>query len=360
MLKIIDLYIIKKFLGTFFLAIALIILIVIAFDISENVDDFIENNAPLRAILFDYYLNFIPYFVNLFSPLFTFIAVVYFTSRLTANTEIVAILTGRISYKRMMLPYIVSALILASLSFWLSNFLIPPANKVRLDFENKYVKTIKRARGRNVHLQLSPGSFAFVERFNIDENIGYKLTLEKLDFKKGLITKLHADMAVWDTINNSWRLHNYLLREIGDDREIITRGSLKDTIINMHPNDFRLDVYLMDLMNYSTLSKFIKNERIKGSESIVFYEIEQYRRTAFPFATVILTIIGVAVSSRKTKGGTGIHLFVGLTLSFAFILFMQISTTFATKANFPPLLAVWTPNIVFAFIAAYLMYKTPK
>jgi len=360
MLKKIDIYIMRKFLGTFFLAIALIIIIVIAFDVSEKIDDFIERSAPLSAILFQYYFNFIPYFVNLFSPLFTFIAVVYFTSRLAANTEIIAILTGGISYRRMLRPYIISAVLLAVLNFWLSNFLIPPANKKRLAFEEQYVKKIQKSRGRNVHLQLDPSTFAFVETFSLEERIGYRFTLESIDFHEGLKSKLHADVLTWDSLHQSWTLHKCLLRTFDGDKETIERIASIDTVLNMTPNDFRNDTYMMDLMNFSQLRDFIRRERIKGSESLVFYEVEQYRRTAFPFATIVLTLIGAALSSRKVRGGTGLHLFFGITLSFGYILFMQISTTFAIKASFPPLLAVWTPNIVFMFIAAYLIYKTPK
>jgi len=360
MLKIIDIYIIKKFLGTFFLSVALIILIVIAFDISENIDDFIETQAPFSAILFDYYLNFIPYFVNLFSPLFTFISVVYFTSRMAANTEIVAILTTGVHYRRMLRPFLISAVLLGVLSFWLSNFLIPTANKNRLDFEERYVKTIKKSRGRNIHLQLAPNTFAFVESFNLDDNRGYRFTLESIDFHKGLLSKVHADVIVWDSTEQKWIMQNCITRIVHEDGETLVRNNMKDTVINMHPNDFRRDTYQMDLMKYSELKQFIKNERIKGSESIVFYEVEQYRRTAFPFATIVLTLIGVAISTRKSKGGIGLHLGIGLSLSFAYILIMQISTTFSTQANLHPLVAVWIPNMLFILIAWYLISKTPK
>jgi len=360
MLKKIDLYIIRKFLGTFFLSIALIILIVIAFDISEKIDDFIERQAPLSAIIFEYYLNFIPYFVNLFSPLFTFIAVVYFTSRMAANTEIVAILTCGISYWRMLRPFILSAIVLALLNFWLSNFLIPPANKKRLAFEEQYVKTIQKTRGRNIHIQLEPGKFAFVETFSLEEQTGYRFTLETIDFHTGLHSKLHADVIQWDSLSESWNLQRCLIRTFEDGHETLQRIASVDTTINLTPDDFRIDNYMMELMNFVQLRDFIKREKIKGSESIVFYEVEQYKRTAFPFATLILTLIGAALSSRKVKGGTGLHLGIGLSLSFGFILFMQISTTFAVKGSFPPLLAVWIPNIVFLTIALYAIYKTPK
>lgn len=360
MIKKIDIYIVIKFLSTFFLSIALIILIVVAFDISERIDDFIERNAPLDKVIFTYYFNFIPYFVNLFSPLFTFIAVVYFTSRMAANNEITAILSSGVSYKRMLRPYIFTSILLALLSFWLSNFLIPPANKKRLNFEEQYIKQVVKNRGRNIHIQLNPQKFAYVESFNLEENIGYRFTLESIDFNKGLTSKLHAEVITWDSISENWILRKCVLREINKSGETITRLDKIDTVLNMHPYDFRRDTYQMDLMNFSELRQFIRDEKIKGSESIVYFKIEQYRRTAFPVAAIILTLIGAALSSRKVKGGTGIHLGIGLSLCFAFILFMQVSTTFATKAGLMPLIAVWMPNIIFAIIAAFLVYKTPK
>ncbi len=360
MLTKIDIYIIRKFFGTFFLSIELIIIIVIAFDVSEKIGDFIERQAPLSAIIFQYYYNFIPYFVSLFSPLFTFIAVVYFTSRMASNMEIAAILTCGISYKRLLRPFILSAIILAGMNFWLSNFLIPQANKKRLAFEGQYVKTIKKTRGRNIHLQLNPGTFAFIETYSLEDNIGYRFTLESIDFSSGMKSKLHADVIRWDSISSSWKLQRCILRNFNENGESFTRITDIDTVLNMTPNDFRSDTYLIDLMNYSQLRDFIKREKIKGSESLVFYEVEQFRRTAFPFSTIILTLIGAAISSRKSKGGTGVHLGIGLSLSFGFILFMQISTTFAIKADFPPILAAWTPNIIFLSVAAFLVYKTPK
>lgn len=360
-IKKIDYYISKLFLTTFFLAIILIVLIVIAFDLSEKIGDFIERQAPLNEILFVYYVNFIPYFVNLFSPLFTFIAVVFFTSRLSTRTEIVAMLANGISYYRLLRPYIFCAILLAIANFMLTNFIIPHANKKRLAFEEKYVKTIKKSRGRNIHMQLSPQVYAFVESYNLKENKGYRFTLEKLDFDKGLISKIHAQIIQWDSTKNKWILNDCLVRNFLDDnKENLQSISQIDTVINMYPHDFRKDTYILELMNYKQIKKFIKEERIKGKEGIVFYEIEHYRRTAFPFSTIILTIIAFAVSSRKVRGGTGLHLGIGMVIGFGYILMMQVSTTFSTNANFPPLLAVWTPNIIFGIIALLFVLKAQK
>ncbi len=358
-LKKIDWYIIQKFLGTFFYAIALIILIVIIFDLSERIDNFIENQAPLNKILFVYYLNFIPYFINLFSPLFTFIAVIYFTSRMAFNSEIIAILSSGVSFRRMLVPYFISAILLAFLSIYLSNVLIPNANRERLDFENTYIRSQRQFRERNIHLQTRPGEFVYLESYNDRINVGYKFAMEK--FEDGELTyKLVSERAEWIDSTETWALRNYYVREINGLDEQLDWGNRKDTTINLSPDDFIQNLRDMETMNFRELQAFIDNERLKGSENIRYYLVEKHRRIAFPFATLVLTLIGVSLSSRKVRGGIGLHLGMGLTLSFAFILFMQISTTFATNGNLPPILAVWIPNFVFAMLGVYLLRTAPK
>jgi lipopolysaccharide export system permease protein len=358
-LKKLDWYIIKKFLGTFFYSITLIILIVIIFDLSENIDKLIENKAPVTGILFVYYFNFIPYFINLFSPLFTFIAVIYFTSRLAFNTEIIAMLSSGISFRRLLLPYFISAIFLAFLSIYLSNFMIPEANRKRIDFENTYIKTRKQFQERNIHLQIRPGEFVFLEQFNERINTGYKFSLEHI--KEGKLTyKLLAERAEWVDSTSTWSLRNYYTRQIDDVTEILESGSRLDTILQLKPSDFIQNVQEMETMNFVQLRAFIENERLKGSENIRFFLVEKHRRIAFPFATLVLTLIGVALSSRKVRGGIGLHLGMGLMISFTFIMFMQVSTTFATNGNLPAMLAVWIPNIVFALLAVYLVKTAPK
>lgn len=358
-LKKLDWYIIRKFLGTFFYAITLIILIVIIFDLSEKIDDFIEKKTPLSEILFVYYLNFIPYFINLFSPLFTFIAVIYFTSRMAFNTEIIAILSSGVSFRRLLLPYFISAVVLALLSIYLSNELIPNANVKRLEFENTYIRSQRHFRERNVHLQIRPGEFVYLESYNERINVGYKFALEKI-LDGELQYKLIAERAEWIDSTGTWALRNYYTREIDGLNENIRRGTRKDTIINLRPDDFIQNLRDMETMNFRELEAFIENERLKGSENIRFYLVEKHRRIAFPFATLVLTLIGVSLSSRKVRGGIGLHLGMGLTLSFSFILFMQISSTFATNGNLPAMLAVWIPNIVYAILGIYLLKTAPK
>ncbi len=355
-LKTVDLYIIKKFLGTFFFAITLLILVVIVFDISEKIDDFLEKGAPLRSIILVYYSNFIPYFINLFCPLFTFIAVIFFTSKMASNSEFIAMYSSGISLKRILFPYFISSLILAVMSFCLSNYLIPPANKKRLGFEALYIKNPEKNWDRNIYLQTEPGTFAYVESYTPETRTGYNFTLEKIG-DKGLYYKLSSDIIKWDTIRKRWNIQNAFIRYIDDMKETVRTGVRIDTAFNnLKPEDFKTNVVKVEEMNYSELKNFIKREKLKGTGNVMFYEVEQYRRMMNPLSIFIFTLIGVSLSSRKVRGGIGFHLGVGVSLSFAYILFMQVSTTFAMYGNFPPLLAVCTPTIFFGILSFYL-YK---
>lgn len=355
-----DFYIIKKFLGTFFFSIALIISISIVFDFSENVDEFIEKDAPTRAIVFDYYLNFIPYFANLFSPLFIFISVIFFTSKMASNTEIIAILASGISFRRILRPYLISALFLAGLSFYLNNFLIPDSNKQRLEFRYKYIKNAFRNTDRNIHLQLDTNSYAYFESYSAPTDVGIKFSLERFDSNGKLRYKLLSDYVKWDTSKNLWSIQNYYERILLDDREIIRKGLFKDTALNMKPEEFSRRDTDVEMLDYYELNREIAAEKFKGTKMVVYYEIEKYKRYAFPFAAIILTLIGVAVASRKVRGGIGMHLGLGLLISFSFILFMKITQTFATNGGLHPMLAMWIPNIVYGLLALYLLKKAPK
>ncbi|KAA3649886.1 MAG: YjgP/YjgQ family permease [Bacteroidetes bacterium] len=355
-----DFYIIKKFLGTFFFSIALIISISIVFDFSENVDEFIERDAPTKAIIFDYYLNFIPYFANLFSPLFIFISVIFFTSKMASNTEIIAILASGVSFRRFLRPYIISALILSGLSFYLNNFLIPKSNETRLNFRYTYIKNAFRNTDKNIHLQLDTNSFAYFESYSAPTDVGVKFSLERFNPEGRLTYKLISDYVKWDTSKNLWTIQNFYEREIHGTKEIIRKGLYKDTVLNMKPEEFSRRDTDVEMLDYFELNREIEAEKFKGTKMVVFYEIEKYRRFAFPFAAIILTLIGVAIASRKVRGGIGMHLGVGLLISFSFILFMKISQTFATNGGLHPMLAMWIPNIIYGFLALYLLQKAPK
>ena len=354
-----DWYIVKKFLSTFFFTLALILLIVIVFDISEKIDDFLESEVAVKSIITDYYLNFIPYFGNLFSPLFIFISVIFFTSKMANDTEIIAILNSGMSFKRLLKPFMISAVILGVLSFVLGNFIIPSSNSERINFENKYLNSKRYSRAKNIHMQIQPGQYIYMESFNSKRNIGYKFTLE--NFKNGkLSSKLKSDYIQYDTLSQKWIINKYEVREFRDNGETISNGVRIDTSLNLSPHDFTKRKSLVETMNMFELSEYIKDEELKGSEQLVYHKIEKNKRVAFPFASIILTLIAVAIASRKTRGGIDIHLGIGILIAFTYILFMQVSTTFATNSNLSPALAVWIPNLCYMVLAGVLIYKVSK
>lgn len=358
-LKILDRYIIRKFLGTFFFSLALIIAIAIIFDISEKMDDFLERHAPFHAILFDYYFNFIPYFANLFSPLFVFISVIFFTARMAGNTEIVAILSSGVSFRRMLRPYFIAATVLALLSFYFNGWVIPHSNKVKLAFENTYIKNPVRFEDRNIHRQISPGNFIYMESYNNIENTGFRFSMEKIENGKRTMF-LNSERIQWDSTTQQWHIMNYYIRHINGMAESIQSGKELDTTLIVHPSDFKRRMNIVDAMDTPALNQFIREEQMEGSANVNAYLVEKYRRVAIPVATFILTLIGVSLSSKKVRGGIGVQLGFGIALSFTYILFMQVSNTFAVNGIMPAFIAVWLPNIIFSFVAIALLRNAPK
>ena len=356
MLKKIDIYIIKKFLGTYFFAIALIISIAVVFDINEKLDSFL--NAPLKAIVVDYYLNFIPYFANLFSPLFTFIAVIFFTSKLADNSEIIAMLSSGISFRRLMIPYMISAAIIAGVTFYLNSYVIPPANVTRIEFQNKYVKNKKVDYASNIQLQVEPGVIAYMSRYDNNTKTGYRFSLEKFEGKI-LKSRLTAQTVTYDSAYH-WIIKDYMIRNFNGMREELTRGSRLDSIITIEPSDFLISRYDSELMTTSALKTYIDRQKKRGVANIKDFEIEYEKRFAMTAASFILTVIGMSLSSRKVKGGMGVNIGIGLLLSFSYILFSTVSSTFAVSGATSPRIAVWLPNIIYLFIAIYLYRKAPK
>ena len=349
-IKRIDLYIIKKYLGTFFLAIALIISISMIFDVSENIDDFITKNAPIKAIILDYYLNFIPYYANLFSALFTFIAVIFFTSKMAYNSEIIAILASGVSYKRLMRPYMIASGVIAMMSYMLGNFVIPSATAARVNFRNTYITNEFVNVDKNIHRQLEPGMYVYMQSYNNKLDVGYRFSIEKYDGKK-LIKKLMAESIKWDRDKKKWVIQNYYVRDMGGLTEDIKTGNSIDTTLRMLPADFGQQNAKEETMDYWQINAYIKDLKLRGVDNVARYEQESLKRTAGPVSTFILSVIGVSLASRRMRGGLGIHLGLGLLLSFSYIMFMQVSTIFAVKVGFNALLAVWLPNMIYAVIA---------
>jgi len=358
--KQIDRYILKKFLGTFVYSIILVMSVAIVFDVAEKIDDFVETKTPMQAIIFDYYLNFIPYFTILFSHLFTFISVVFFTSKLAYRTEIIAILSSGVSYKRMLVPYMWGATFIAIMSYLLMNFVIPNANKVRLEFEDRYIHNSPfQYNQRNIHKQVRPGMVIYMESYSNSANTGYKVSIE--NFENGTLkSKLMGDFMTWDSTKSKWTIRNYYIRTIDSLNEKITKGKAIDTTLYIYPGDFKRRVNVVESMDLFELNAFIEEQELQGGENIEAYQIERYKRVSLPFSTYILTIIGVCVSSRKTRGGTGVHIGIGMGLCFSYIVFMQFSQQFAISGSLSPLLAVWLPNIIYAIIAYWFYRKVPK
>jgi lipopolysaccharide export system permease protein len=359
--KLIDAYIIRKFLGTFFFCIVLILTIAVVFDFAEKIDNFMEKQAPVKAIIFDYYMNFIPYFAMLFAPLFVFIAVIFFTSKMAVSTEIIAILNSGMSFRRMMWPYFLSAFIIATFTFVLTNFVIPKSNLIRMDFEDKYYHSSnKRIMVENIHRQVSKDILVYMGNFNPISQRGQNFTIEKVDSGK-LVSKLSAATVTYDTTKRKWTAFNYVIRDIKRNRDILTKGKQIDTTLNkIQPDDFSRDPSFVGTMTSRELDNYIKLLRLQGSDELKLFLIEKYRRFANPFAVFILTLIGVSLSSRKIRGGIGMNIGIGLGLSFSYILFLQFASQFCLKGNLSPMLAMWIPNIIYSVIALVLYELAPK
>ena len=357
-LKKLDTYIMGKFLGTFFYSIILIISISIVFDLTEKIDDFFDNNAPLSAIVFDYYLNFIPFYVNMFTPLFTFISVIFFTSKMAGNTEIVAILASGVSFRRLMLPYFISAAVITVISFSLGGYVIPKATAKMLEFEDSYIKKQKKENARNVQMEVQKGVIMYIERYEISANTGYRFSLEKFEGKR-LTSRLTAETIHWDSAHN-WKLNNYLQRDFNGMRESIKRGASLDTVINVEPREFFITTFESPQLNNTELRNYLRRQKSRGVGNIQGFENEYYKRFANPLAAFIMTLIGVSLSSRKVRGGIGLHLGAGLGLSALYILFSTFSTSFSVSGLMSPFIAVWIPNFVFLLTGIYLYLKAPK
>lgn len=360
--KRLDWYIIKKFIGTYFFSIVLIISISIVFDVNENLAKFSQYHAPLRAIVFDYYANFVPYFANLFSALFVFIAVIFFTSKMADNSEIIAIQAAGVSFKRLLRPYMFSCVLISGLSFYLSSYVIPHGNVVRLNFETLYKNKKRNTSAENVQLQVDKGVIAYIQHYDNNRKKGYGFCLDKFEDKK-LVSHLTAMEIQYDTISDTkyhWKLRNWKIRKLQGLKENITSGAERDTTIIMEPTDLVYSKGQQETFTSPELWDYINKQQDRGSSNVVQYQVEFHKRIAASFASFILTIIGASLSSRKRKGGMGMYLGLGLALSFIYIMLQTVSATFAIQADTPPILAAWVPNIIFGIVAYFCYRKAPQ
>lgn len=361
-IKVLDWYIIRKFIGTYIFSIVLILSISIVFDVNENLAKFTQYHAPVEAIVFDYYLNFVPYFANLFSPLFVFIAVIFFTSKLAGNSEIISMLAAGMSFRRLMRPYMISCVLISALSFYLSAYVIPHGTVIKQNFESMYKNKKKNTAADNVMLQVDKGTIAYIQHYDNTTKTGYGFSLDKFENKK-LVSHLTAAQLQYDTISDSkyhWKVNTWKTRELRGLREQINSGGTRDTLIQMEPTDLVYSRGQQETFTSPELKTYISKQIDRGNANVVQYQVEYHKRIASSFASFILTTIGASLSSRKRKGGMGLYLGIGLTLSFAYIMLQTVSASFAIKSSAPPMLAAWIPNIIFAVVAYFCYRKAPN
>ncbi len=356
-----DRYIISKFLSTYIFLLMIVIIITVVVDYNENIDKL--SAIPTSKVIFEYYLNFIPYFVNLFSPLFVFIAVIFFTSNLADHSEIIAMKSTGMSFKRLLKPYLFSAGIIAVITFLLGAYVIPRGNVASVNFRNTYIRKKVITVVENVQLQVDTGVVAYISQFDNERKSGYGFYLDKWQNKK-VVSHLTAQTIQYDTISDhrySWTLRHVEIRTLKGMREKVEYHARLDSIILMEPSDFIYTRGQQETMTLPELDEYIEKQRMRGAANLSSFEVEYHKRFAMPFAAFILTLIGVSLSCEKRKGGgMGTSIGIGLALSFSYILFQTISSTFAINAGMSPFIASWIPNVLFAIIALVLYKRTPQ
>lgn len=360
-IKILDWYIISKYLGTFLYTLTLFVIIIIIFDLSEKLDDFLSANLTFWQVISLYYAGSIPYYVNMLSPLINFIAVIFFTAKMADQTEIVPILSGGVSFNRFLVPYFVSAFIIFAVNLVSNLYILPYTNQLKNSFENTYVKKNDPSSKSNIHMKLDNNTYIHIDNFDNKSKVGTRFSLD--NFKGDVLTKkLVAEEIRWDSLKRSWKLVNYTIRDIKGLKETFTSGAslTKDTVLDMRPDDFSAYDNIFENLSNKELSEKIKKEKIRGSGIWNDLLFERYKRYLHPLSAFVLTLIGVALSSRKVRGGVGLPLGIGILLSFGYIVFNQFAKMFSLKGGMPPLLAVLAPTIFFGLLGYYLLRKAPK
>jgi lipopolysaccharide export system permease protein len=363
-IKVIDWYIIKKYLGTFMFTLSLFLVIIVVFDVSEHLDDFLKSHAPLSAIVFQYYGGYLPYYANILLPLINFLAVIFFTAKMANQTEIVPILSGKVSFNRFLRPYFISSFVIFVFFFFGNVYIIPYTNKLSVDFNNTYTGDSDPTQ-KEMHMQLDNHTFVYLEKYDNVVHTGYNFMLEKYDGNE-LKQKLTAQRIVYDSLKHSWNIQNFQVRYVNGLNEKFVDGAAltKDTVLDMRPSDFEansdINNNIYRAISTSDLSKNIEKEKIRGTGRLVELQLEKYRRFVYPFSAFVLTLIGVSISSRKVRGGIGLPLGVGILLCFLYIVIDRFANVFSLKANLPPIIAVFIPNVLFGTTGLYLLYKAPK
>ena len=356
MLTILDRYIIKRYLGTLLFILALLSAIIVVFDISQKLDDFIANKAPIHAIIFDYFFNFMPFMLNMLLPLFIFVSVIFFTSQMAARSEIISIMNSGAGINRILRPYMICAFFLTLLSIYLYNEVIPSCQQKRYKFEYQYVTPNRANVSHSIHRQVQPGIIVYIESFIYSDSLGYHFAMDHIE-NRSLKSRLSASRISWNKLTKKWSLENFVIRILGDKGDKLIIGQKLDTMLTFNPKDFIVDEHIVDQLNYAQLNAYIEKEQMRGSENVNWYLIEKYQRLAIPFSAFILTIIGFSVSFRRSREGMGMQLLIGLTLSFAYIILMRFAGEIARNNILPVWLSVWIPNIIYSFIAFWLYLR---
>jgi lipopolysaccharide export system permease protein len=357
-MKILDRYILKKFLSAFFFVVLILLAVITVIDITEKTEKFVEAKVTTAQIL-QYYLDFIPWIGNLITPITVFIATVYVTAKMAGHTEIVAMLSGGVSFRRLFVPYIIGATIIAAISFVLTGWIIPNSNKSRLAFEIEHLKSTFYYNKNNTHIQIAPNTYLYLRSYNNQSNIGFNFTLERLQDNR-LVEKLSANRIKWLPEKSSWELTNWSYRKLDSLQQTITEGKSMDTTLALHPDEFSNDYRNYDGMTIDELTEHIQKLRFRGASNVEVYEVEKYIRFTSPFTVLILTFMGVIVSARKRRGGSGFQIALGFFLSFIYILFFIMSKTIAEAGSMHPAFAVWLPNITFALISISMYRALPR
>ncbi len=360
-MNIIDRYIFKKYMTTFLFTVGIFIVVIVIFDVSEKLDDFLKNKASFSQVLFQYYaLGSVPFFLNMLTPLINFIAVIFFTSKMADLTEIVPILNGGMSFNRMLRPYMLGASVIFVFTLISNLYILPYTNKVKVNFENVYVNPHKIVTdAKATHMQIDSNTYVYIDNFDTKTSIGYNFVLEKFDGRE-MTEKLMSDRITWDSTANKWRIENYTNRVVTGLKEKIDRGDVRDTTLDMRPKDFEVYENIFTAMTTEELNTRIFKEETRGTGMMTDLLLEKYKRWLNPFSVFILTLMAVSLSSKKVRGGIGLSLGIGIGLSFTFLVFNQFSTMFALKGGLPPLLAVLIPSLTFLILALILLKKAPK
>jgi lipopolysaccharide export system permease protein len=365
-MKIIDRYIFKKIMSTFFFVVLILMAIITVIDVTEKMDKFSKNNLSFEAI-FGYYLDFVPWVAGLITPITVFIAIIYVTSRMAGHTEIIAILSSGVSFRRLLVPYLFASMLIGSISFGLNGWVIPNATKSRLVFELQYFNNVRYFDARNIHMQVAPNVYLFIQNYNNVSDIGYQFSLERFNGNE-LIEKLTADNIQWDSAKRKWTLRTWKLHKVNDlfsqtstsKGDLLKTGDVLDTALTILPKDFEIQDRSYDGMTIPELTEHIAKLKFRGATGVQMYEMEKQNRFASPFSTFVLVFMAVIVSSRKSRGGTGLQIALGFVLAFIFILFFTLSRTFAEAGAIPTFVAAWIPNVIFSFITGVIYYFTPR